>query len=157
MTRRRDDGTPCGPPLCRGLRGETTLTGIDVRGLSKRFGPVTAVDQLTFEVPPGRVTGFLGPNGAGKSTTLRVILGLVRPTAGVALIGGRSYADLTAPRHTVGAVLETTGFHPGRRGRDHLRVAARAAGLPASRVDEVLDRVGLADAGHRRVRGYSLG
>jgi len=133
------------------------MTGVSVRGLGKRFGPVTAVRDLTFDVPPGRVTGFLGPNGAGKSTTLRMILGLVRPTTGEALVGGRRYPDLAAPRRTVGAVLETTGFHPGRRGRDHLRTAARAAGLPTTRVDEVLDVVGLTDAAHRRVRGYSLG
>jgi ABC-2 type transport system ATP-binding protein len=133
------------------------MTAVSVHGLGKRFGPVTAVRDLTFDVAAGRVTGFLGPNGAGKSTTLRMILGLVRPTAGTALIGGRRYADLPEPRRTVGAVLEATGFHPGRRGRDHLRVAARAAGLPAGRVDEVLDRVGLNDAAGRRVRGYSLG
>jgi ABC-2 type transport system ATP-binding protein len=133
------------------------MTEISVRRLGKRFGPVTAVRDLTFDVPAGRVTGFLGPNGAGKSTTLRMILGLVRPTDGEALIGGRRYADLPAPRRSVGAVLETTGFHPGRRGRDHLRVAARAAGLPTGRVDEVLDRVGLTAAAGRRVRGYSLG
>jgi len=130
---------------------------IEVRGLGKRFGPVVAVRDLTFDVPAGRVTGFLGPNGAGKSTTLRMVLGLVRPTTGAALIGGRPYADLTEPRRVVGAVLEATGFHPGRRGRDHLRIAARGAGLPAGRVDEVLDQVGLTDAAHRRVRGYSLG
>jgi ABC-2 type transport system ATP-binding protein len=133
------------------------MTDVSVRGLGKRFGPVTAVRDLTFDVPAGRVTGFLGPNGAGKSTTLRMILGLVRPTTGAALVGGRRYADLADPRRTVGAVLEATGFHPGRRGRDHLRVAARAAGLPSGRVEEVLDRVGLTDAAHRRVRGYSLG
>jgi ABC-2 type transport system ATP-binding protein len=131
--------------------------GISVRGLTKRFGAVTAARDLTFDVPAGRVTGFLGPNGAGKSTTLRMILGLVHPTAGEALVAGHRYADLPNPRRTVGAVLETTGFHPGRRGRDHLRVAARGAGLAGDRVDEVLDRVGLTDAAHRRVRGYSLG
>jgi ABC-2 type transport system ATP-binding protein len=103
------------------------------------------------------VTGFLGPNGAGKTTTLRMLLGLIRPDAGSALLGGVRYADLPEPRRTVGAVLEAGGFHPGRRGRDHLRVAASAARLPAARVDEVLDQVDLADAGGRRVRGYSLG
>jgi ABC-2 type transport system ATP-binding protein len=121
--------------------------------LTKRFGAVTAVDDLTFDVPAGRVTGFLGPNGAGKSTTLRMILGLVRPTAGDALVDGHRYADLPRPRRTVGALLETTGFHPGRRGRDHLRVAGGRTG----RVEEVLDRVGLTDAADRRVRSYSLG
>jgi ABC-2 type transport system ATP-binding protein len=131
--------------------------GITVDGLTKRYGPVTAVDGLSFEVEPGLVTGFLGPNGAGKTTTLRMLLGLVRPTAGRALIGGRRYAGLDQPRRAVGAVLEVTGFHPGRTGRDHLRVLAQAAGIPRSRVAPVLGQVGLADAADRRVRGYSLG
>jgi ABC-2 type transport system ATP-binding protein len=130
---------------------------ISVRGLSKRFGSVLAVDGLSFDIPAGRITGFLGPNGAGKTTTLRVLLGLVHPTAGEALIGGRRYQDLDRPRQVVGAVVEATGFHPGRRGRDHLRVIAQAAGLPAGRVDEVLDQVGLAPDGRRRISGYSLG
>jgi ABC-2 type transport system ATP-binding protein len=134
-----------------------TAIDISVRGLSKRFGPVLAVRELSFEVPPGQVTGFLGPNGAGKTTVLRLILGLARPSAGQALIGGRRYDQLTEPRRVVGAVLEASGFHPGRRGRDHLAIAARAARLPAGRVDEVLDQVGLTEAAHRRVRGYSLG
>ena len=131
--------------------------GITVAGLTKRYGPVTAVDGLTFTVAPGQVTGFLGPNGAGKTTTLRMLLGLVAPTAGRALIGGRRYADLREPRRAVGAVLEATGFHPGRTGRDHLRVIAAAGGLPADGIAAVLDRVGLAAAAGRRVRGYSLG
>ncbi len=130
---------------------------IAVRGLTKRYGPVTAVDALTFDVAPGEVTAFLGPNGAGKTTTLRMLLGLVTPTEGEALIGGRRYAALDDPRRTVGAVLETTGFHPGRTGRDHLRVIARGAGLDGGRVDVALERVGLAAAAGRRVRGYSLG
>jgi ABC-2 type transport system ATP-binding protein len=130
---------------------------ITVAGLTKRYGPVTAVDGLSFTVHPGQLTGFLGPNGAGKTTTLRMILGLVAPTAGRALIGGRRYADLTRPRRTVGAVLEATGFHPGRTGRDHLRVVAAAGGLPPQRVAAVLDQVGLAAAARRPVRGYSLG
>jgi ABC-2 type transport system ATP-binding protein len=133
------------------------MVDISFRGLSKRFGAVRAVDALTFDVSAGQVTGFLGPNGAGKTTTLRILLGLVRPSGGVALIDGRRYAELPAPRRTVGAVLEATGFHPGRRGRDHLRILAQAAGVPARRVDEVLDQVGLAGDGHRRVGGYSLG
>jgi ABC-2 type transport system ATP-binding protein len=133
------------------------MTDIAVLGLSKQFGGVRAVDDLTFEVPPGQVTGFLGPNGAGKTTTLRMVLGLARPTSGRALIGGRPYHELAHPRREVGAVLETTGFHPGRRGRDHLRIAAQIAGLPARRVDEILDRVDLSAAAGRRVRGYSLG
>jgi ABC-2 type transport system ATP-binding protein len=118
---------------------------------------VKAVDGLTFTVAPGQVTGFLGPNGAGKTTTLRMLLGLVAPTAGRALIGGRRYVDLREPRRSVGAVLEATGFHPGRTGRDHLRVIAAAGGLPADGIAAVLDRVGLAAAAGRRVRGYSLG
>jgi ABC-2 type transport system ATP-binding protein len=134
-----------------------TSSEISVQSLTKRFGAVTAVQDLTFAVPPGRVTGFLGPNGAGKTTTLRMLLGLVRPTAGRALIGGRAYHEISAPRRAVGAVLEATGFHPGRRGRDHLRIAARSARLPDARVDEVVKQVGLDDAADRRVGGYSLG
>jgi ABC-2 type transport system ATP-binding protein len=130
---------------------------ISVRGLSKHFGQVKAVQELTFDVPAGQVTGYLGPNGAGKTTTLRMMLGLIRPTSGEALITGRPYARLDRPREVVGAVLESGGFHPGRRGRDHLRITAHAAGLPQSRVDEVLAEVGLDGDGHRRVGGYSLG
>jgi ABC-type multidrug transport system ATPase subunit/signal transduction histidine kinase len=137
--------------------GGNVMTTVEVRGLTKKFGPVSAVADLTFDVPPGQVTGFLGPNGAGKTTTLRMLLGLVQPTSGEALIDGRHYADLREPRRTVGAVLEATGFHPGRRGRDALRVLAGVTGVPASRVDEVLDEVGLTDAADRRVGGYSLG
>jgi ABC-2 type transport system ATP-binding protein len=130
---------------------------IAVRGLTKRYGAVTAVSSLTFDVEPGAITGFLGPNGAGKTTTLRMILGLVAPTSGEALIDGRRYVALGNPRRVVGAVLEATGFHPGRTGRDHLRVLAQGAGIDGSRVEEVLDKVGLAEAAGRRVRGYSLG
>lgn len=130
---------------------------LEFSGLTKRFGPITAVSELTCRVEPGRVTGFLGPNGAGKTTTLRMLLGLVRPTAGTATIGGKSYAELAAPIRTVGAVLEATGFHPGRSGAAHLTIYAQAAGIARSRVDEVLGLVGLADAGGRRVGGYSLG
>ncbi len=133
------------------------MTDVSVRVLSKQYGRLRAVDGLTFDAPAGQVTGFLGPNGAGKTTTLRMILGLVAPTSGQALIGGRRYADLPRPRREVGAVLETTGFHPGRRGVDHLRIAAQAAGVPARRVGEVLEQVGLARDGGRRVGGYSLG
>jgi ABC-2 type transport system ATP-binding protein len=128
-----------------------------VRGLTKRFGRVTAVDDLTFDVSSGQVTGFLGPNGAGKTTTLRMLLGLVRPTAGQALIDGRRYAELVSPRRVVGAVLEATGFHPGRKGREYLRIQASVAGLPASRVEDVLGQVDLVDAAARRIGGYSLG
>jgi ABC-2 type transport system ATP-binding protein len=130
---------------------------IAVRGLSKQFGSVHAVDGLTFDVPSGEVTGFLGPNGAGKTTTLRMLLGLVRPTAGQALIGGRRYDQLPRPRRVVGAVLEASGMHPGRRGRDHLRVLAQLTGVPDSRVDQVLEQVDLHAAATRRVGGYSLG
>ncbi|MEV6524540.1 ABC transporter ATP-binding protein [Longispora sp. NPDC051575] len=133
------------------------MADISVRGLSKRFGPVTAVRELTFDVPAGQVTAFLGPNGAGKTTTLRMMLGLIAPSAGEALIGGLRYDRLPHPRRTVGAVLEAAGFHSGRRGRDHLRIAAQVAELSAARVDEVLDQVGLTDAADRRVGGYSLG
>ncbi len=133
------------------------MTDVCARGLTKRFGRVRAVEGLTFEAPSGRVTGFLGPNGAGKTTTLRMMLGLVHPTAGEALIGGRRYEDLPWPRRVVGAVLEATGCHPGRRGRDHLWILAQATGVPRSRVDEVLEQVGLATDAGRRVGGYSLG
>ena len=133
------------------------MTDVSVQGLTKQYGGVRAVDGLSFDVPAGVVTGFLGPNGAGKTTTLRMILGLVAPTAGQALIGGRRYEALPRPRHTVGAVIEATGAHPRRRGRDHLRILAHAGDVPARRVDEVLDQVGLAEDGHRRVGSYSLG
>jgi ABC-2 type transport system ATP-binding protein len=130
---------------------------LQVRGLTKQFGAVTAVRDVSFTAPAGAVTGLLGPNGSGKTTTLRVALGLVRPSAGTALIGGVPYRGLARPRSTVGALLEAAGFHPGRRARDHLRVLAAAAGLPGRRADEVLDRVGLAPAAGRRVREFSLG
>ena len=130
---------------------------IVVEGLTKRYGPVLAVDNLSFTVPAGRVTGFLGPNGAGKTTTLRMLLGLVRPTSGRASFGGTRYADLPHPASRVGAVLEATSFHPGRRARDHLRILATAAGLPGGRVDEALETVDLTSAAGRRVGGFSLG
>ncbi|WP_136708349.1 ATP-binding cassette domain-containing protein [Agromyces sp. H66] len=129
---------------------------IVIEGLSKQFGPVTAVDDLSFTVEPGRVTGFLGPNGAGKTTTLRVLLGLVRATAGTATFGGTAYHDLPRPLETVGAALEAT-FHPGRTARNHLKVYATAAGLPVERVQQVLEMVGIAEFADRRVGGYSLG
>ncbi len=130
---------------------------ITVSGLTKRFGSLTAVDQLDFTVEPGRITGFLGPNGAGKTTTLRMLLGLVRPTAGTATIGGVAYHDLPDPLGTVGAALEATNFHPGRTGRDHLRVLATAGGVPLGRADELLGLVGLSDAARLRAGGYSMG
>ena len=130
---------------------------LEFSGVTKRFGAVTAVSGLTARVEPGRVTGFLGPNGAGKTTTLRILLGLVRATEGRATIGGATYAELERPLQTVGAVLEASSFHPGRTGAAHLKVYAQAAGLPSSRVDEVLGLVGLSDAAGRKVGGYSLG
>jgi ABC-2 type transport system ATP-binding protein len=133
------------------------MAAIEIQGLSKRFGEVAAVDDLSFTAREGTVTGFLGPNGAGKSTTLRMLLGLVRPSQGSATIGGERYAELAEPFRRVGAVLEADAFHPGRRARDHLRVLATAAGLPLARVDAVLREVDLADVGHRRVKGFSLG
>ncbi|HET7303302.1 MAG TPA: ABC transporter ATP-binding protein [Segeticoccus sp.] len=130
---------------------------VQVAGLTKRFGSFTAVDDLSFDVEPGRITGFLGPNGAGKTTTLRMLLGLVHPTSGTATIAGRRYVDLPEPMQTVGAALEATNFHPGRSGRDHLRVLADAAGVPGSRVDELLETVGIPAAARKRAGGYSMG
>ncbi|MGH8961267.1 MAG: ABC transporter ATP-binding protein [Jatrophihabitantaceae bacterium] len=131
---------------------------IVVDGLSKVFGGrVRAVDQLSFTVEPGSVTGFLGPNGAGKTTTLRMVLGLVRPTAGHATIGGRPYHAIPNTLAAVGASLESSSFHPARSGRNHLRILCTVAGLPDRRADEVLELVGLRDAARRKVRGYSLG
>ncbi len=135
------------------------MTGarVEVQQLTKRFGSFAAVDELSFAVEPGQVTGFLGPNGAGKTTTLRMLLGLVRPTSGSALIDGRPYAELADPLGTVGAALEATSFHPGRSGRDHLRVLASTAGIPDGRVDELLALVGIAEFAGRRAGAYSLG
>ncbi len=130
---------------------------ITVEGLSKSFGTVRAVDDLSFSTSAGRVTGFLGPNGAGKTTTLRMLLGLVTPTAGKALVEGRSYADLVQPLRVVGAALESSDFHPGRSARNHLRVIATAGELEPARVDEVLELVGLAEAADRRAGQFSLG
>ncbi|HEX2274849.1 MAG TPA: ATP-binding cassette domain-containing protein [Acidimicrobiales bacterium] len=130
---------------------------IRVDRLTKRFGPVVAVDDLSFEVEAGTVTGFLGPNGAGKTTTLRSLLGLVVPTSGAATVLGQPYRELDDPIRRVGAVLEASDFHPGRRAGDHLRVAAAAAGLPAARVGDALTQVGLQAVADRRVGGFSLG
>jgi ABC-2 type transport system ATP-binding protein len=130
---------------------------IEVRGLTKTFGRVTAVRDVSFTAHAGMVTGLLGPNGSGKTTTLRIALGLVRATAGEALIGGVRYGSLDRPRRVVGAMLESTGFHPGRRARDHLRVLAAADEIPDRRVDEVLDLSGLNDSASRPVRQFSLG
>ncbi|HEU4897377.1 MAG TPA: ABC transporter ATP-binding protein [Actinomycetota bacterium] len=133
------------------------MAAITIDGLTKRFGEVVAVDDLSFAVDQGTVVGFLGPNGAGKTTTLRMLLGLVTPTWGSARIDGRSYRELPDPIRHVGAVLEAASFHPGRSARNHLRVVATAAGLPLARADEVLAQVGLAEAARRRVGGFSLG
>jgi ABC-2 type transport system ATP-binding protein len=130
---------------------------IEVQNLTKRFRKTVAVDGLSFKIREGAITGFLGPNGAGKTTTLRVILGLVHPTAGRATVMGRLYRQLESPTEQVGAVLEATDFHPGRSGRNHLRVLAAATGIPRSRVEEVLQIVDLEGAAGRRAGGYSLG
>ncbi|MDK3258639.1 ABC transporter ATP-binding protein [Blastococcus capsensis] len=156
----RLDGSPPGPTREQAISSGTTArvdpVRVEIRGLTKSFGSVRAVSDLGFTVEPGTVTGFLGPNGAGKTTTLRMVLGLMKPDAGAATFDGVPYPSLSRPLRTVGAVLETA-FHPARSGRNHLRVYCRAAGLPLQRADEVLAQVGLADAGHRRAGGYSLG
>jgi ABC-2 type transport system ATP-binding protein len=130
---------------------------LEVRDLTKRFGSTTAVEDLTFAVPPGRITGFLGPNGAGKTTTLRMLLGLVHPTSGEALVEGVPYPKLADPLRIVGTVLEASSYHPARSGRNHLRVLATAAGIPLSRVDQTLEQVELSGAARRPVKTYSLG
>ena len=132
-------------------------SAIEVRGLAKQFGSVRAVDDLTFEVAEGRVTGFLGPNGSGKTTTLRMLLGLVSITQGSATFGGKRYVELDHPIHHVGAALEATSFHPTRRAEDHLKSVALASKIPLSRVDETLDMVGLTEVARRRVGKFSLG
>lgn len=130
---------------------------VTVRSLSKRYGTVVAVEDLTFSLDRGTVTGYLGPNGAGKSTTLRVLLGLAEPTTGEAHVFGRRYRDLDEPARRVGAVLESNDFHPARSGRNHLRALALAAQIPSARVEDVLELVELASAGDRLVKTYSLG
>ncbi len=130
---------------------------IEVRGLRKRYGAAVAVDDLSFTAAPGQVTGFVGPNGAGKSTTMRMIMGLDRPDAGAALVGGRPYRSLRTPLCRLGAMLDAAAVHPSRRARDHLRWLAHANGLPARRVDEVIELAGLGGAARRRAGGFSLG
>jgi len=130
---------------------------VTARSVTKRYGEIVAVDDLTFSLASGTVTGFLGPNGAGKTTTLRLLLGLAEPDAGEALVFGRRYRELEHPSRRIGAVLESNDFHPGRSGRDHLRALAIAAEIPFPRVDEVLGLVELDGAAHRRVKTYSLG
>src|SRR5580704_12431919 len=133
------------------------MSTISIQNLTKRYGSVLAVDDLSFDVQPGRVTGFLGPNGSGKTTTLRILLGLATPTAGTAVIGGLAYHELPDPVRQVGATLDSNTFHPGRGAAQHLRIIATATGLPRHRVDEVLGLVGLSDAAGRAVGGFSLG
>jgi ABC-2 type transport system ATP-binding protein len=133
------------------------MATVEVRDLSKRFGKVEAVKNLSFDVEAGRVTGFLGPNGAGKSTTLRALLGLIHPTSGTATFDGRRYDELEHPSAAVGAVLEDASFHPGRSARNHLRVLALTGQHPPERVEKVLHDVGLTEAADRRVKGYSMG
>jgi ABC-2 type transport system ATP-binding protein len=130
---------------------------VTASSLTKRYDEIVAVDELTFSLTAGTVTGFLGPNGAGKTTTLRLLLGLAEPTAGEALVFGRRYRELQHPARRVGAVLESDDFHPGRSGRDHLRALALAAEIPPRRIDEVLSLVELDAVAHRRVKTYSLG
>jgi ABC-2 type transport system ATP-binding protein len=130
---------------------------IEVERLTKRYGKTVAVDDLSFRVPVGRITGFLGPNGAGKTTTLKAVLALIRPTSGETRVLGKHYRELEDPARKVGAVLETSRYHPGRSGRNHLRVVAAQAGIPRQRVEEVLELVALKEAARRRVGGYSLG
>ncbi len=130
---------------------------IEVRDLTKKFGSFTAVDNLSFSVEPGRITGFLGPNGAGKTTTLRMLLGLVRPSGGTATIGGQRYSEIATPQRVVGSALEATNFHPGRSGRNHLRILADTAGVDTKRVDEMLELVGIPAAASQRAGGYSMG
>ena len=132
-------------------------TAVRAESLTKRFGRIVAVDDLSFSLEPGTITGFLGPNGAGKTTTLRMLLGLAAPTRGRALVFGQPYAAIRQPALRIGAVLEATDFHPGRSGRDHLRMLGAAADLPRSRIDDVLRLVELEQAAGRRVKGYSLG
>jgi ABC-2 type transport system ATP-binding protein len=147
-----DDGASA--PLVPADAREPVVTA---SSLTKRYGELVAVDELTFSLRPGTVTGFLGPNGAGKTTTLRLLLGLAEPTAGEALVFGRRYHELDDPARRVGAVLESGDFHPARNGRDHLRALALAAEIPSSRVDEVLELVDLSANADRRVKTYSLG
>ena len=135
----------------------TTGARIEISGLTKRFGGFVAVDDLTFTVEPGRITGFLGPNGAGKTTTLRRLLDLGHPTSGSTRIDGVRYAEIERPFMVVGAALEATNFHPGRTGRDHLRVLATANGIPTARVDELLELTGIPAAARKRAGEYSLG
>jgi ABC-2 type transport system ATP-binding protein len=149
---------PCGSLEVVAAAGdEVAEHAVTVRGLTKRFGPQLAVDDLSFDVPRGRVVGFLGPNGAGKSTTLRMLIGLTAPTSGTATVLGVPFRELDHPARAVGSIVDGVGYHPGRRAIEELRISARAVGLPASRCDEVIELVGLGDAARKRVGQYSLG
>ena len=148
------DGPPGGQPV---PREHLSRGRIVVSGLTKQYRGIMAVDDLSFVVEPGRVTGLLGPNGSGKTTTLRMLLGLVEPTAGTAAIGGLRYQELAEPIRRAGGLLEAGGAHEDRTGRDHLRIICLAAGISLARADEVLEIVGLTAAARRRFRGYSLG
>ncbi|TCN48129.1 ABC-2 type transport system ATP-binding protein [Rhodococcus sp. SMB37] len=143
--------------MCNDQAFRSVESMIDVQNLTKRFGDTTAVENLSFEVGPGRVTGFLGPNGAGKTTTMRIVLGLDSPTSGAATVAGSAYRDLHDPMCTVGALLTAGHVHPGRSARDHLRMLAAVGGIGDARVDAVLSTVGLADAASRRTGAFSLG
>ncbi len=147
---------PAGAAVGNGTRAGP-MRAIEIDHVTKRYGRNVVVDDLSFTVRPGRITGFLGPNGAGKSTTMKILLDLASADRGTATIGGSRYRELRDPARTVGVVLEPNAFHPGRSGRNHLRILADAAGLPAARVDEMLALVGLASAADRRVGAYSLG
>jgi ABC-2 type transport system ATP-binding protein len=149
------DAGPSSPVAPTQVRGREPV--VTVRSLTKRYGDVVAVDDVSFALDAGTVTGFLGPNGAGKTTTLRLLLGLAEPTTGEALVFGRWYRGLESPAQQVGAVLESNDLHPGRSGRDHLRALVRAAEIPDARVREVLELVQLERAAGRRVKTYSLG
>lgn len=140
-----------------GFTGQRDTYSLHVNHLTKRYGDNTVVEDLSFTVPSGRVTGFLGPNGSGKSTTMKIMLDLAAATQGAATIGGYRYRELSDPSRTVGAMIESDAFHPGRSGRNHLRILADATGVPHERVDEMLDQVGLAGAANRKAGAYSLG
>jgi ABC-2 type transport system ATP-binding protein len=160
LTRHANAGSPASARAQAGYNssnGSASAAAIEARGLSKRFGDVLAVDGLSFQVNRGTVVGFLGPNGAGKTTTLRMLLGLIAPSEGVATINGHRYGQLPSPSHAVGAVLDASAGHPGRSARNHLRVHALATGAPAARVGEVLELVELGEAADRRIGGFSLG
>jgi ABC-2 type transport system ATP-binding protein len=152
MKEREERTGPASAPVSEG--GDPVVS---LGGLTKRYGDLVAVDDLSFSIRSGTITGFLGPNGAGKTTTLRLLLGLAKPTAGDASVFGRPYRELDDPARRVGAVLESSDLHPGRSGRDHLRSLALAARIPGDRVDEVLEVVELTAAARRRVKTYSLG